>query len=103
LQIPNERKGIVDLYDVSDDWIPIYDRSDLGGFYMAIGTSGNQFKNAPVVGHVMAELIDKVEHGHDHDNEPIKVKARYTGVDLDMAFYSRLREINPDSSFSVNG
>ena len=66
----NERKGVVDLYDVSDDWIPIYDRADLPGFYMAIGTSGNQFKNAPVVGHLMAELIDGVEHGQDHDNEP---------------------------------
>jgi sarcosine oxidase subunit beta len=103
LRIPNERKGLVDLYDVSDDWIPIYDRSDLGGFYMAIGTSGNQFKNAPVVGHLMAELIEKVEHGHDHDNEPVKVKCRYTGLELDAGFYSRLREINPDSSFSVNG
>jgi sarcosine oxidase subunit beta len=103
LRIPNERKGLVDLYDVSDDWIPIYDRSDLGGFYMAIGTSGNQFKNAPVVGHLMAELIDKIEHGHDHDNDPIKVKARYTGVELDSGFYSRNREINPNSSFSVNG
>jgi sarcosine oxidase subunit beta len=70
---------------------------------MAIGTSGNQFKNAPPVGHLMAELIDKVESGHDHDNEPVKVKARYTGVELDSGFYSRNREINPDSSFSVNG
>ncbi|HEY1597588.1 MAG TPA: FAD-dependent oxidoreductase [Thermoleophilaceae bacterium] len=103
LRIPNERKGLVDLYDVSDDWIPIYDRSDLGGFYMAIGTSGNQFKNAPVVGHLMAELIDKVEAGHDQDNEPLQVKARYTGVELDSGFYSRNREINPNSSFSVNG
>ena len=103
LRIPNERKGIVDLYDVSDDWIPIYDRSALDGFYMAIGTSGNQFKNAPVVGHLMAELIDKVEHGHDHDNDPVKVKCVYTGLELDAGFYSRLREINPDSSFSVNG
>jgi len=103
LRIPTQRKGVVDLYDVADDWIPIYDKSDLGGFYMAIGTSGNQFKNAPVAGHVMAELIDKVEHGHDHDADPLKVKAAYTGVDLDMAFYSRLREINPNSSFSVNG
>jgi glycine/D-amino acid oxidase-like deaminating enzyme len=103
LRIPNERRGVVDLYDVSDDWIPIYDKSDVGGFYMAIGTSGNQFKNAPVVGHVMAELIDKVEHGHDHDEDPLKVKCRYTGLDLDMGFYSRLREINPNSSFSVNG
>ena len=70
---------------------------------MAIGTSGNQFKNAPVVGHVMAELVDRVENGHDHDKDPVKVKCRYTGLELDMAFYSRLREINPNSSFSVNG
>jgi sarcosine oxidase, subunit beta len=103
LRIPHERKGVVDLYDVSDDWIPIYDRSDLDGFYMAIGTSGNQFKNAPVVGHLMAELIERVQAGHDHDNDPLKVKAVYTGVELDAGFYSRLREINPDSSFSVNG
>jgi glycine/D-amino acid oxidase-like deaminating enzyme len=103
LRIPNERKGVVDLYDVSDDWIPIYDRADLPGFYMAIGTSGNQFKNAPVVGRLMAELIDRVEQGHDHDNDPVKVRARYTQVELDTGFYSRLREINPNSSFSVNG
>jgi sarcosine oxidase, subunit beta len=103
LPIPHERKGVVDLYDVSDDWIPIYDRSDLPGFYMAIGTSGNQFKNAPVVGNLMAELIEKVEHGHDHDHDPVKVSARYTGLELDAGFYSRLREVNPDSSFSVNG
>jgi sarcosine oxidase subunit beta len=103
LEIPIERKGVVDLYDVSDDWIPIYDRSDLPGFYMAIGTSGNQFKNAPVVGHFMAELIDQVEHGHDHDQEPVKVVGRYTGVELDSGFYSRRREINPNSSYSVNG
>jgi len=103
LPIPTERRGIVDLYDVSDDWIPIYDRSELPGFYMAIGTSGNQFKNAPVVGHLMAELIDAVERGHDHDNEPVAVRARHTGLTLDAGFYSRLRSVNPDSSFSVNG
>jgi sarcosine oxidase, subunit beta len=103
LRIPNERKGVVDLYDCSDDWIPIYDTSDVGGYYMAIGTSGNQFKNAPVVGHLMAELIDRVENGHDHDADPVKVKCRYTGLELDAGFYSRRREINPDSSFSVNG
>lgn len=103
LPIPNARRGVVDLYDVSDDWIPIYDRSQLPGFYMAIGTSGNQFKNAPVVGHLMAELIDRVEHGHDHDSDPVKLRTRFTGAELDAGFYSRLREVNPDSSFSVNG
>ena len=43
LGVPNERKGVVDLYDVSDDWIPIYDKSDLGGFYLA-----NRHEREPV-------------------------------------------------------
>ena len=54
LCIPNTAQGIVDLYDVTPDWNPIYDKSSLPGYYMAIGTSGNQFKNAPVVGDLMA-------------------------------------------------
>ena len=66
-------RGFADLYDCSDDWIPIYDRSELPGFYMAVGTSGNQFKNAPVVGHCMAELIEACENGHDHDADPVRV------------------------------
>ena len=40
LPIPGRQQGVVDLYDVSDDWLPIYDASDLPGFYMAVGTSG---------------------------------------------------------------
>ena len=59
--VPNRVQGIADLYDATDDWIPIYDQSDLPGFYMAVGTSGNQFKNAPVVGMMMAALVDYVE------------------------------------------
>ncbi len=103
LGLPNEKRGVVDLYDVSDDWLPIYDKSDLRGFYMAIGTSGNQFKNAPPVGYAMSELIDRCEKGQDHDQNPVIFKARYTGLNLDMSFYSRRREINAESSFSVNG
>ena len=103
LKIPSRTSGVVDLYDVSDDWLPIYDKSALKGFYMAIGSSGNQFKNAPVAGHCMAELIDACEKGQEHDSDPVKVKSVYTGLELNMGFYSRNREINPNSSFSVNG
>ena len=46
LPVPTHLRGVVDLYDVSDDSMPIYNKSDLPGFYMAVGTSGNQFKNA---------------------------------------------------------
>jgi sarcosine oxidase subunit beta len=97
------RRGVVDLYDVSDDWIPIYDKSSLPGYYMAVGTSGNQFKNAAGVGHMMAELIDACENGRDHDTDPVSVQGRYTGVQLNCGFYSRNRAFNPDSSLSVNG
>ena len=103
LRVPNKMQGVVDLYDVSDDWIPIYDKSDLPGFYMAVGTSGNQYKNAPVVGAMMAELIDNVEAGLDHDRNPLQFFMKYTGRWFNMGFYSRLRDINPASSFSVVG
>jgi len=103
LPIPGQAKGVVDLYDVTDDWIPIYDKSDLGGYYMAVGTSGNQYKNGSIAGLLMAELIDACEHGHDHDADPVKVKCPKTGLVLDAGFYSRNREINEDSSFSVLG
>ena len=45
-------------YDVSDDWIPIYDRSSIDGYYMAIGTSGNQFKCTGPAGLLMASIIE---------------------------------------------
>jgi sarcosine oxidase, subunit beta len=93
----------VGVYDVSDDWIPIYDRTDLDGFYLAIGTSGNQFKNAPAAAHAMAELIVRVEQGQDHDSDPVRVRGRYTGAEIDLGFFSRNRQINRDSSFTVNG
>ena len=73
------------------------------GFYMAIGTSGNQYKNAPVVGAMMAELIDACEKGLDHDKEPFQFKLPHIGRLLNVGFFSRNREINYDSSFSVNG
>jgi sarcosine oxidase, subunit beta len=103
LRIPNQTSGVVDLYDASDDWIPIYDKSKLPGYYMAVGTSGNQYKNAPVVGALMAELIEACENGHDHDRDPVKFNMHYTKRECNIGFFSRLREINPDSSFSVIG
>jgi sarcosine oxidase subunit beta len=103
LRIPHQPLGIVGIYDVSDDWIPIYDRTDLDGFYVAIGTSGNQFKNAPFAAHAMAELLVAVEAGHDHDAEPVTVRGPYTRAGIDLASFSRNREINRDSSFSVSG
>jgi sarcosine oxidase subunit beta len=103
LGIPSQMKGVTELYDTSDDWIPIYDKSQVPGYYMAIGSSGNQYKNAPVAGVMMAELIDAEQKGRDHDKDPVTLHMKYTGRDLDIGFFSRRRVINKDSSFSVLG
>lgn len=101
--IPNNLPGLADLWDVSDDWIPIYDCTDIRGFFLATGTSGNQFKTAPVVGELIAELIGKVEAGIDHDLSPINFRLPRTGHTINLGFFSRNRRPNLASSLSVLG
>jgi sarcosine oxidase subunit beta len=103
LGIPSRRKGIVDLYDASDDWIPIYDKSSLNGYYMACGTSGNQYKNATIAARMMVGLINYCEAGNDHDLHPYEFYLEKIGRKLNMGFFSRLRKVNPESSNSVLG
>jgi sarcosine oxidase subunit beta len=89
--IPLKTLGIGALYDVSDDWIPIYDKSSLPGFFMACGTSGNQFKNAPLVGKFMRVLMEAEEQGIDHDLTPLSVTGEHTGKEIHLDAFSRLR------------
>ncbi len=103
LRIPSQPKGIAGVYDVASDWTPIYDRTALDGFYVAIGTSGNQFKNAPAVGRLMATLITAVENGHDHDHDPVRYVCPHTGHTIDLGSFSRRRAVNGDSSGTVLG
>jgi sarcosine oxidase subunit beta len=95
LQVPNAKSGVVSAYDVTDDWVPTYDKTSLGGYYVAIGTSGHQFKAAPFVGVAMARLVGEVEAGHDHDHDPLVVHGDWTGVDLELGYFSRLRAVTP--------
>lgn len=96
LEIPNPKnqKYIVSTYDVSDDWTPIYDKSSISGYYTAIGTSGNQFKNAPVAGEMMSELIENCENGIDHDKDPLQYKLKKTDGTIDTSIFSRLRSVH---------
>ena len=96
--VPNRPRGIVGVYDVSDDWIPIYDRTNLAGFYVAIGTSGHGFKQAPVVGELLAQLIDACENGSPHDQSPVQVHMSLTGTDIDLGHFSRLRSVRAQSA-----
>jgi len=103
LKIPNSPSGIAGIYDVAADWTPIYDRTELDGFFVAIGTSGNQFKNAPMVGKLMTELIDAVRVGQDHDVDPVKVRAERTGNEISLGAFSRKRLFNADNTGTVMG
>ncbi|MGC7099565.1 NAD(P)/FAD-dependent oxidoreductase [Amycolatopsis lurida] len=103
LAVPNRARGVVGVYDVADDWTPIYDRTELEGFYLAMGTSGNQFKNAPVVGQLMTELINQVENGADHDASPVRFRAPRTGLEIDLGAFSRKRGRNTANTGTVMG
>ncbi len=98
LGIPNTARGAVALYDVSNDWVPIYDKTEIEGYFLAIGTSGNQFKNAPMIGDLMATIIMGVKAGHDHDNSPLTLRLETLGKTISLGHYSRLRKINETSN-----
>ncbi len=51
----------------------------------------------------MADLIEAVQSGYDHDASPLQTTGRYTGRPIDMSFCSRNRKINTSSSMSVQG
>jgi glycine/D-amino acid oxidase-like deaminating enzyme len=103
LSVPNRPTGIAGVYDVAEDWTPIYDRTDLDGFYVAMGTSGNQFKNAPLAGRFIATLVAGVEAGHDHDGRPLQYRCEHTGHLINLGTFSRKRAVNADSSGTVMG
>ncbi|WP_225625939.1 hypothetical protein [Streptomyces werraensis] len=63
-----------------------------------MGTSGNQFKNAPVVGRLMAALIEAVKNGHDHDRHPLRYRCPHSGNTVDLGSFSRRRQVNEESS-----
>ena len=101
--MPNRPRGVAGVYDVSDDWTPIYDRTEAPGFFVAIGTSGNQFKNAPVVGSLMGALIEGVAGGHDHDGDPLVFTAPHTGHVINLGAFSRRRARDPHATGTVMG
>jgi glycine/D-amino acid oxidase-like deaminating enzyme len=101
--VPPAPRGIAGVYDVADDWTPIYDRTALDGFFVAIGTSGNQFKNAPVAGRFMTAIITAVEDGRDHDADPVQYVGEHTGLTVDLGAFSRKRPVNAESTGTVMG
>jgi glycine/D-amino acid oxidase-like deaminating enzyme len=93
LGVPGKAVGIAGVYDVTEDWTPIYDGTEREGFYVAIGTSGNQFKNAPMVGRLMRAVIEG----------ETSVVGEHTGLEIGLASFSRNRPRNADSTGTVMG
>jgi glycine/D-amino acid oxidase-like deaminating enzyme len=51
------QRGYAGAFDISPDWMPILDETEVRGLYVAVGMSGHGFKLSPAVGHLMADLI----------------------------------------------
>ena len=52
---------------------------------------------------MMTALIQECEAGRDHDADPVPFRFENVGMDASIGFFSRNRDINADSSFSVLG
>lgn len=103
LAVPPAPAGLGALYDVTEDWTPIFDRSSLDGFYMACGTSGNAFKLAPIAGRFLATIVAACEGGHDHDEHPVSLDCPATGHRINLGVFSRRRRLSDDHARNVLG
>ena len=83
----------IGVYDVTAaDWKPILDKTDVPGYYVAIGTSGAWFKSAPVIGGIMRDIISANElDGHDTDEDQLTLSLPITEQAFDVAEFSRRR------------
>lgn len=90
LGIPRSRSGVVGLYDAAEDWLPIYDRTCYDGLFVAMATSGTQFKTAPLVGEMLAHIIENERNGIDHRTVPFENP--FGERSFSTAQFSRLRE-----------
>jgi glycine/D-amino acid oxidase-like deaminating enzyme len=102
LAIPPRPAGVVGVYDAADDWTAILDKTDLPGYFVGIGTSGNCFKHGPVFGEYLDALVRAAEGGVDHDVTPVTWTGPRTGLTVDLSFFSRLREPR-ETSGGVSG
>jgi glycine/D-amino acid oxidase-like deaminating enzyme len=93
LGVPGKPVGVAGVYDVTEDWMPVYDATERPGYFVAIGSSGNQFKNAPVAGRIMAALVQGEK----------TLVGEHTGHRVDLSAFSRRRERNANSSGTVMG
>lgn len=93
LRVPGRAVGIAGVYDVTDDRTPIYDGTEREGYFVAIGTSGNQFKNAPIVGRIMTAVIDGEK----------SIVGEHTSLEIGLDGFARDRARNVDSTGTVVG
>lgn len=106
LPLPTSRQtqGFVSTYDVAEDWTPIYDKSNLKGYYQAIATSGNQFKNAGIIGKIVEKIISDNENNRiDTDQTTSFLELENLGAPgegddklryLSLSHFSRLRDLS---------
>lgn len=89
LGIPRARTGIVGIIDAAEDWVPVYDRTRYDGLFVAAGTSGSQFKVAPLIGRLMRHIVETTIDGRDHTSIPFP--SPVSERTFSTAMYSRLR------------
>lgn len=91
-------KVVTTIQDVTVlDRYPIVDRTDLDGYYVAIGMNGRWLQSAPTLAWILSELVQAVEAKRDHDRDPLRLTLPRTRQAFDVGFLSRNRRaIQPE-------
>lgn len=92
LTVPSRVRGTSALYDVSPDWVPLLGRTRLPGFLVACGTSGNSFKTAPAIAHVMRAMVEATLRDEE---PPAEVALPATGTVISTAAFDPMRSPGP--------
>merc|ERR1712150_468697 len=81
-----EIESMASVYCTTPDFEPIYDKTAITGYYVAMGTSLNQFKNGPIIGEILKEIIltDKLRIDHDQFPAKLEMKLSKPGSFVDL-------------------
>jgi sarcosine oxidase subunit beta len=89
LRVPTIELSNVQTRVAAYDWTvadsyPLVGGTDVGGYYVSIGTSGAWFKSGPVLGSMIAEIIARDLAG-DHDP---RMRLTYSGNAIDIGAFA---------------
>jgi len=102
LRVPSRPKGVAGVYDVAQDWTPIYDRPNWR-VLRGDGYERQSVQERATRWSILGDADRTRRGGDDHDSEPLRYVGEHTGNVINLGAFSRQRAINASSAGNVVG